>query len=302
MKFSIVITLYKGARFIEATLDAVSEQTYKDYEVILVNDGSPDNVGEVAKRYMAEHPDMDFVYIEQKNTGLGGARNAAIRRASGDVIAILDQDDIWYPKKLEDVAHAYEKHPDDHIVCHNLYMRKDGAIKATLLTGPHEKDMHRRLLFRGNCLAASATSFKKSIVDRIGYFSEEVDKLHMVEDYEYWLRMALHGYRIFFMNDVLGEYVVHGDNFSHYELICKGELWVVNSHYKLLKGRRPIDYFRLRKRRAESLLIAAYQSFFPRCVLRKGVYYLSSAIANNPFLVFRLLKRVFKRNSIINEI
>ena len=67
MKFSVVIPLYNGARFIETTLDTVLSQSYKNYEIILVNDESPDNVGDIVKKYIAKHRDIDFIYLEQKN-------------------------------------------------------------------------------------------------------------------------------------------------------------------------------------------------------------------------------------------
>jgi glycosyltransferase involved in cell wall biosynthesis len=135
VKFSIVIPLYNGAKFISATLDSVLAQTYKDYEIVLVNDQSPDNVGEVVKRYMMDHPAAKYIYIEQKNKGLGGARNTAIRHSTGEIIAILDQDDIWYPEKLAKVAAIYEQNPEVTIVCHNQNIRKNGRLIGLDLTG-----------------------------------------------------------------------------------------------------------------------------------------------------------------------
>lgn len=298
MKFSIIITLFKGEKLIEKTLDAVLSQTYKDYEVVLVNDESPDNVGDIVKKYISNHPGVDFVYLEQKNKGLGGARNTGIRSASGEIMAILDQDDIWYPNKLELTVKAFDEHPEISIVCHNLYKNNNCSLKEMLVTGPNEKDMYRKLLFEGNRLAASATSFKKSAIEDAGYFSEDIDKLHMVEDYDLWLKMASKGHKFYFIEDILGEYVLHGDNlgadFSNYELTCKGELWVINSHYKLLDDKRPIDRILLRKRIGDSLFIAAYKAFFNEHSMQKGLSYLVKAIFENPFLLFRAIKRSIK--------
>ncbi|MGB2651508.1 MAG: glycosyltransferase family 2 protein, partial [Candidatus Omnitrophota bacterium] len=170
MKFSVVIPLYNGANFIEATLDTVLAQTYTDYEIVMVNDGSPDNIGEVVKRYMADHYDIKFVYLEQENRGLGGARNTAMRHTSGDVIAILDQDDIWYPNKLEKVAHLYKEKPEVDIICHSQNVRKNGEVIRVFRPGPNGEDVYRKLLFVENMLSTSAVTFRKKAIDEIGYF------------------------------------------------------------------------------------------------------------------------------------
>lgn len=291
IKFSIVIPLYNGAGVIESTLDTVMAQAYKNYEVILVNDESPDNIGDIVKEYIAKHNGINFIYLEQKNKGLGGARNTAIRHASGDVIALLDQDDIWYPDKLAKVAKVYENFPHIDVVCHNQYIRKKGKISGVMSIGPGADDMHRYLLFNGNCLSTSATTFKKDAIERVDYFSEEVDKLHFVEDYDLWLNMAYLGYKFYFMPDFLGEYVLHGNNSTNYELTCKGNIYVLNKHYRIMKNKRVFDYLRYKARMAESLFVASYISFFNNRDLKKGFFYSLKAFLNNPLLLFRAIKK-----------
>lgn len=291
MKFSVVIPLYNGAQFIEKTLDHVLSQSHKNYEIVLINDESPDNVGDIVKEYIAKHQDVNFIYLEQKNKGLGGARNTAIKHATGDIIAILDQDDIWYPDKLNKVAEVYQQYPEITVVCHNQYIRKNGKITGKMPIGPGSDNMHHQLLFKGNCLSTSATTFKKEIVEKIGYFSEDVDNLHFVEDYEFWLRSALYGYKFYFIPDFLGEYLIHGDSFTNYKMTCKGNIYVIDMHYKLMKKKHLLDYIRFKKRKAESLFIAAYISFFCERSLKKGFLYLTKALINNPFLLFRTVKK-----------
>ena len=290
MKFSIIIPLYNGGGFIEKTLDSVLAQTYKDYEIVLINDESPDNVDQVVNQYNTNHPETRFVYLEQKNKGLGGARNTAIRRSSGEIIAILDQDDIWYPDKLEKVAGIYRENKDVSIVCHNQYVRNRGIITNVFVMGSHEEKMHRKLLLQGNCLSTSATTFRRAVIDDVGYFSEQVNKLHFVEDYELWLRMAYKGHRFYFMPEILGEYTIHGANYSQHEIICKGELFVLNQHYRLLKHKRLFDRLRIQKRKSDCLLVVAYNLFFHDKRYFAGALYLLRAIANYPFVLARCLK------------
>lgn len=262
MKFSVIIPLYNGAQHIEDTLDSVLAQTYKELEIVLVNDGSPDNVGDVVKNYIAAHPGYEFKYVEQANKGLGGARNTAIKNASGDIISILDQDDLWYPKKLEIVARVFSEHPQVDVVCHNSNVRSGGKITSVHFTGPFEANMHRKMLFGGNRLFTPCTSFKKELIGKIGSFSEDIENLHLVEDYDLWLRMALANCHFHFISDILAEYVKHDNNHSSsaIERMCQSELFVLNSHYNKLARRLPLDWLRMRRRKAQVLSNAAILS------------------------------------------
>ena len=121
------------------------------------------------------------------------ARNTAIQNTSGDIIALIDQDDLWYPKKLEKVAEVFINHPDADLVCHNYNeVFKDGR-SVLVKTGPWKKYMHRELFFGGNCLGTPAVAFTRQAVRKAGHFSEDRLNLHLLEDYEMWLRMALCG-------------------------------------------------------------------------------------------------------------
>ncbi|MFH1641480.1 MAG: glycosyltransferase [Nanoarchaeota archaeon] len=283
MLFSIIIPLYNGAKFIERTLDSVLSQTYKNYEIILVNDESPDNVGEVVNRYISFHPGIKYIYLEQKNKGLGGARNTAIKHANGEIIAILDQDDIWYPNKLEKVHAIYNKYPKVSIVCHDQYIRENGRIKCVAKTGPYEKDMYRKLLFKGNRISTSATTFKRSAIEMVGYFSEDIDNLHFVEDYELWLRMALNKYEFFFLPEILGEYILHDNNYiKMHEKISNGEIYVINMHYKSLKHKKVFDWYQLRMRKANILFNLGYKLLRLDHSYIKGVTYLIKSFICDP--------------------
>jgi glycosyltransferase involved in cell wall biosynthesis len=105
---SVVVPLYNTERYICEALNSVLAQTYTDWEVIVVDDGSDDQGPEIAKRYAAQDPRIRLV--QQKNRGLAGARNTGIRHAKGRYIALLDADDAWQPIKLErHVAHLDEE-------------------------------------------------------------------------------------------------------------------------------------------------------------------------------------------------
>jgi len=290
MKFSIIIPLYNGAKFIEQTLNSVLAQTYKNYEIILINDGSPDNVSEVVNGYFSKHPGVKYVYLEQKNKGLGGARNTAIQQSSGEIIALLDQDDIWYPEKLEKVALAYEKMPHVSIVSHGINIRNNGEIIRTDIDGPSAENMHRALLFSGNLLSTPAVTFRRDVINVIGGFSEDINKYHLVEDYDLWLRMALAGYRFYFLTDVLGEWTLHESNFtkSMDRKMCESSINVLNLHYGLLKEKQLFDWYRLRQIKARILYNMADKLFFVLRAYGASLVYLGRMIGSDPFSLFTL--------------
>lgn len=106
---SVVIPTYKHRDFVLATLDSVFAQTFTDYEVIVVNDGSPDDTAEVLRPLVESGR---IRYIEQANAGQSQARNVGIEAAQGEFVALLDDDDLWLPDKLEWQVDALHQHPE----------------------------------------------------------------------------------------------------------------------------------------------------------------------------------------------
>jgi len=104
---SVVIPAFNAARFIRRTIDSVLAQTYRDFELIVVDDGSTDNTGQVVQSYGAK-----VRYVVQKNAGDGPARNAGVAAAKGDWIAFLDHDDEWLPNKLDVQVRLLERNPE----------------------------------------------------------------------------------------------------------------------------------------------------------------------------------------------
>ena len=122
---SVVIPAFNAGRFIKRTIDSVLAQTYRDYELIVVDDGSTDNTGEVVKSY------GDKVrYIYQENAGDGPARNAGIKVAKGEWIAFLDHDDEWLPEKLQLQMELLNRNPDLRWCGANFY-RQSGKRRVT---------------------------------------------------------------------------------------------------------------------------------------------------------------------------
>lgn len=123
---SIIVPCYNQAHFLDATLESVYSQTYKNWECIIVNDGSPDNTNEVAEKWIKKN--ANFKYIYQENGGLSNARNTGLKNANGDYLLCLDSDDILHKQKLEKSAEAIISE-NSKVVATNFVRFKDTIKK-----------------------------------------------------------------------------------------------------------------------------------------------------------------------------
>lgn len=235
----MVIATHNHAHFLPECLASVKSQTYQDYEVIVINNGSTDNTEEVVKLLTWDK----LRYYYQNDTGsVAGPRNTGIKLAQGEYVAFLDSDDLWYKNKLERVMHIFVEKPDIDIISHDLIQNKNGEKDEVLKVGPLEEDMFGALLVT-NRLLGSATVIKKQEITQAGGFDESKQYVHC-EDYETWLRIAYKGHKFGFINEVLGEYRVHGGNLSNdQELVFKNWLNVLNRHLPYYKGKNIFDRF-----------------------------------------------------------
>ncbi len=122
---SVIIPYYNRSNTLIRALDSVQNQTYKDLEIILVNDGSTDKSAQVVEEYFIKHKNIYFKHIIQSNMGPSVARNNGIRNAKGKYIAFLDSDDSWEPTKLEIQIKYMEENPDISISGTNYYIVKN---------------------------------------------------------------------------------------------------------------------------------------------------------------------------------
>jgi glycosyltransferase involved in cell wall biosynthesis len=222
-RVSVVVPAWNAAAFIEKTLATVAAQTFKDFEVIVVDDGSADDTKAVVEAFLAKNA-LAGRCVRQENKKIAGARNTGIRAAAGELIAFLDHDDLWFPEKLAKTVAEFDAHPDADLVCHDENVIKDGALVRVSRNGPRADDMYGKLLFDGNALSPSATTVKKTKLLEAGLFREDPE-FNTVEDYDLWMRLA-RVCRMRFLPEVLGEYqlvergasnkiVYHHENLEH---------------------------------------------------------------------------------------
>ena len=184
-KVSVVIPAYNTEQFLAETIRSVLDQTYGDYEVIVVDDGSSDGTLGVARSF-----EPGVKVLSQPNGGPASARNLAIRDARGDYIAFLDSDDLWTKDKLEEQVAFMERNPAVDLVYSEalMFTGNNGDRKVSEKFGFPYDPSFRSLLF-GNYIPNSTVMIRRSCVDKVGLLNERRE-LVGVEDYEYWLRVA----------------------------------------------------------------------------------------------------------------
>ena len=196
-KFSVIIPTYKVEKYIAAAIESVLAQTYQNFEIIVVNDDSPDRSVEICQRFT----DSRIKIVSQKNRGLAGARNTGIRHAQGDYIALLDGDDLWLPEKLEKhVEHLESSSSVGISFSRSAFIDEAGNSLGTYLM-PKLKEITSPDLLRDNPVGnGSAAVIRKEVLEAIKfqdnlygtvedfYFD---DHFRQAEDIECWLRIVL---------------------------------------------------------------------------------------------------------------
>ena len=204
-KFSVIIPAYNVALYIGETLRSVLAQTFADFEVIVINDGSPDTVE--FERVLEPFRDR-ITYLKQENRGASSARNAGLRAACGEFVAFLDADDLWLPSYLEDQLRLISERNCD-LVCANALVVGESPdagrtyFEAVMHGAPPDEATFLRLLSGEQSLITSGVLVRRDLVLKVGLFDEA---LRNAQDFDLWLRLARHGTRMAFNLRVLLKY------------------------------------------------------------------------------------------------
>ncbi|MCU1272463.1 MAG: putative glycosyltransferase [Acidobacteriaceae bacterium] len=199
-KVSVIMPSYNTATLIAEALDSVFAQDYSDFEVIVINDGSPDTPE--LERVLEPYRDR-IVYLKQENRRACGARNNGINHARGEYVAFLDSDDSWMPTYLRTQMGHLEKNPSlDMIYCDCLiYGGGAQSGKTFMQTCPSDGPVNFESLLLEMCqVPISGTIVRRELLIAAGGFDE---RLPMCDDYEMWLRLAYRGSRIVYHPGVL---------------------------------------------------------------------------------------------------
>ena len=203
MKFSVIIPLYNKAPYVRKALESVCAQTCRDYELIVINDGSIDNSAVVADEYLKATDGIDYQIISQQNAGVSAARNNGVAQAHGDYIAFLDADDWWEPTYLERMAQLIADYPDAGLYACNYVYYKPGKTHVALNI-PTGYINYPKAYYENNAMPVwtGAAIIPRKVYDEMGGFSLGIK---LGEDFLLWSKIALQ-YPVAFLNEPLAWY------------------------------------------------------------------------------------------------
>ena len=192
-KISVIMPVFNNSKFLRGCLDCLFAQTYKEWELIVVNDASTEPVQAILDEYSDKYPDKIKVYVNQKNIGLTKSLNICLDMADGDLFARQDSDDISLPSRFEKQVEVFKEkgvglsstwgrtvnlnYPEVSGRRGDVYLDKE-------IRGSDEKIMKK--LWKMNCIAGPAAMFSREVFEKIGYYDES---LYYSQDYNYWLRI-----------------------------------------------------------------------------------------------------------------
>jgi len=229
-RVSVIIPAYNAAVYLPHAVESVRAQTYADWEIVIVDDGSTDHTTAVVDSYKTRLRDR-LQYIHQLNRGVSAARNNGMRAARGEFIALLDADDVWLPHHLQRGVEAMDADPAAGIV-HARVVRIDtrGSVTGQLKVEPKYLSgrIARHIYTRRAHLICSTVVFRKSCLPADGWFDET---MRATEDRDLWFRIAT-SYKVAYLDQVLAHYRLSpSSTTSNLDGLLKAQLYFVAKHY-----------------------------------------------------------------------
>jgi len=213
-KVSVIVPLYNSETFLGEALDSIFQQSFQDFEIVAVDDGSTDGSRGIVEQYQDRYPGR-ITYVYQDNKGIAGARNTGIRTSAGEYLALLDADDRWYPARLAEGVAVLDGNPQVGLV----HARRDRIVDGQTVPEPvrhaaryQSGRIFENLVLRRASIGALTVLFRRTCCDAVGFFDED-RKLMGVDDREFWQRLALQ-YQVFFIDKVLASWRCHEGNYS----------------------------------------------------------------------------------------
>ncbi len=210
-KVSVIVPAYNVTAYIPDALDSLRAQTFRDFETIVVNDGSPDtaNLEKALEPYRDE-----IVYIKKENGGVSSARNVALEASKGELIALLDPDDIWYPEYLEVQTNILDAKPDVDLVYPDAVFFGDTPWEGRTIMQmfPSKGEITFPKLAALECRVFVGVTVRRKVLFEAGLFDTS---LPSAEDFDLWLRLARKGKNLVYHTRPLVRYRSRQDSLSH---------------------------------------------------------------------------------------
>ena len=206
MKFSVIIPLYNKAPYVKKALESVFAQTYTDFELIIVDDGSTDDSAHIAEEYTCTHCPSPIAYrlLRQQNAGVSAARNNGVAASKGEYVAFLDADDWWEPTFLEKMAQLIADYPEAGLYASNYMYYKPGKTRVAVRNIETGYFNYPKAYFESGAMPVwtGATMIPQRVLGEMGGFPLGIK---LGEDFLLWAKIAMQ-YKVVFLNEPLAWY------------------------------------------------------------------------------------------------
>ncbi|MGB3638476.1 MAG: glycosyltransferase [Rivularia sp. (in: cyanobacteria)] len=277
-KVSVIIPAYNAMTYLPQTVESVLKQTFTDFEVIIVNDGSSDEI----EQWVGTITDNRVRLISQKNQGTAAARNTGIADAKGEYIAFLDSDDLWEASNLEKQVHCLDNNPDVGLVY--VWVKSidaKGNDLGQIYGNDAEGYVWEQLLQKNVIWSGSAAMVRRVCFEKSGVFDQNIK---LTEDWEMWIRIA-RNYSFAVIKEPLVSYRFHANNKSQnrVKVIDEFRLIIENSFQSV-----PFELLYLRNKSYSRInFIFAWEYIRnqePDC--DRAEYFRNQALKHSPQLLF----------------
>lgn len=229
-RVSVIIPVYNAAKFISEALESVFAQTYKNIEIVLVDDQSKDNSADIIKEYMKNHHNIIY-YLQPINQGAGAARNKALELAAGEYVAFLDSDDIWMPTKIERQINLMKEKNSPFSYAAIEMIDEDGKLIKPKRSIKETCDY--KYLLHNTIIATSSVVINRNI---LGDFRMPLRRGG--QDYATWLKLLRDNVVAYGINDVLVKYRILSNSLSSNKLKSIRQIWEIQYKEENINGIR----------------------------------------------------------------
>ena len=275
-KVSVIIPAYNALAYLAETVDSVFKQTFYDWELLIVDDGSSDGTAAWAKQIT----DLRVRLISQKNQGSSVARNTGITAAKGEYIALLDADDLWEPSKLEKQVRFLEQNPSIGLVdTWTTLINQKGKSTGRIILSSAEGDVWKQLVqFKPVCCCDSTPLIRRSCFDNVGLFNPDLPYL---EDLDMWIRLA-YVYEFAAIKEPLVRYRQHPQSKS---TNCKGTLEAFRTIIEKAFESVPAEMLPLREKGYARLNLYLAWKAINNKDYEQAIHFNDQAIAHHPQVI-----------------
>jgi len=240
---TVVIPTYNRSHLLKKAIQSVISQTFENWELVVINNFSEDDTLEVIKGFK----DPRIRVINFRNFGsIAASRNQGAIHASAELVAYLDSDDAWYPKKLEICLNQMTEDVD--FVSHGVCLVEENGARKSYYTGPLDRAKLETLVFKGHCFSTSACVLRKKKLDEVGGWNEDIG-IVTSEDYDLWVRLTHAKTKFKFVHEVLGDYGIHsGNESSKVKVQFDSSLKVIRKSFHLIENQSFLNKLKLQWR------------------------------------------------------